>query len=168
MVCDDVIPFADGELSRDRVRAFREHLPGCRACQERLVDALQLSAQLGSMEPEGDWLLVWHDYLVLEEPVGRKTPEATTQVGSAKRFKTYAEAREWAIGLWDIDVFDSLRVFAISVHQLAALCKFRETHGYRWRSLLLHEWDRSDCEPELRQLRNGLGPVWLYRQRIVR
>jgi hypothetical protein len=117
--------------------------------------------------PRGTWLLAWHDYLVLDEPVGGRTPETTGSVEAARRFDTWEEAKGWAVGLWGDDVLDDPRVFPITVDQLAAVRAFKAEHGYRWKSLLSWEWDRGDCEPELRQLRNALGPRWLYRQRLV-
>lgn len=115
------------------------------------------------------WLLAWHDWLVLDEPVGSRAPETTGSMDAAKRFATWDEARRWAIGLWGDDILEKdARVFPISIDQLAAIRTFKEKHGYRWKSLLLWKWDRGDCEPELRQLRNALGPRWLYRQRLIR
>jgi anti-sigma factor RsiW len=47
--CKDLIAFADGELPRDRAQAFRKHLSECRACQEGLMKAMQLSARLSDL-----------------------------------------------------------------------------------------------------------------------
>lgn len=113
------------------------------------------------------WLLAWHDYLVLNEPVSKQAPETTSSADTAMRFATWDAARQWAIGIWGNDVFEDPRVFAISVDQLAAIRSFKSAKGYRWKSLLLWEWDREDCDPELRQLRNALGSRWLYKQRLL-
>ena len=114
------------------------------------------------------WLIAWREHLVLDEPVGQRAPETTNSVEAAKKFATWKDARLWAVGLWDVGVFDDLRVFVISVEQLAALRDWRSRHGCHWRMWLKKEWDRGDCRPELRQLRNNLGSEWLYKQRLVR
>ena len=115
------------------------------------------------------WLIAWHEHLVLAEPVGQRAPETTSEIEAAKRFPTWKDARAWAVGLWGDDVFENTsRVFVISVDQLAALRDWRSRHGLHWRSWLKKWWDRGDCAPELRQLRNALGPEWLYKQRLVR
>lgn len=114
------------------------------------------------------WVLAWHEHLVLAEPVGQRAPETTNSVDAALKFPSWKAARAWAVGLWDVEVFDDPRVFAISVAQLAALRDWRSRHGTHWRMWLRKEWDRDDCAPELRQLRNSLGPTWLRRQRLVR
>ena len=115
------------------------------------------------------WVLAWRGHLVLAEPVGQRAPETTSSVDAAMRFPTYGAARAWAEGLWGGDVLaDASRVFIISVGQLVALRDWRSRHGLRWRMWLKKEWDRDDCKPELRQLRNAFGPEWLHRQRLVR
>ncbi len=115
------------------------------------------------------WLIAWHEHLVLDEPVGQRAPETTSVLEAAKKFATWKDARDWAVGLWGDDVFEKdLRTFVISVDQLAALRDWRSKHGLRWRMWLKKEWDRGDCRPELRQLRNALGAEWLYKQRLVR
>lgn len=114
------------------------------------------------------WVLVWREHLVLAEPVGQRAPETTASVKAALKFDTWKAAQMWAVGLWDVEVFDDPRVFAISVEQLAALLDWRSRHGLHWRMWLKKEWDRGDCKPELRQLRNMYGPEWLHKQRLVR
>lgn len=114
------------------------------------------------------WVLAWRAYLVLDEPTDSRTPETTGSVRAAKKFATWDDATQWAIGLWGSDVFNDPRVFAISVDQLDAIRTFRKTHGRRWKYLLLWEWDQGNSVPELRQLRNALGPRWLYRQGLIR
>jgi hypothetical protein len=114
------------------------------------------------------WVIAWREHLVQDEPVGSRAPGVTDSVEVAKKFATHKDASLWAIGLWGDDIFDKdPRVFPISMDQLAALHVFKKAHGRRWKYLLMWEWDRDDCEPELRQLRNALGPRWLYRQRLV-
>src|SRR5215470_8706958 len=49
--CHDLVSFADGELDAERAAAFREHLRTCEACQEGLVEAMQLSAHLSTLPP---------------------------------------------------------------------------------------------------------------------
>lgn len=41
-LCDKVELFIDGELSPEEAQAFRDHLPGCSACQERFTQLLVL------------------------------------------------------------------------------------------------------------------------------
>jgi hypothetical protein len=114
------------------------------------------------------WLIAWHDQLVMGVPADGRLPKVTRHVENAKKFRTWDEARQWAIDWWGEDIFTDPRKFPISVDQLMAVQAFKKTNGRRWKSLLLWEWDRGDCEPELRQLRNALGPRWLYRQRLIR
>ena len=49
--CDDLYPFADGELDSERAAAFRIHLRTCEPCQTALVEAIQLSARLSELPP---------------------------------------------------------------------------------------------------------------------
>lgn len=49
--CDDLIAFADGELDPERAAAFRVHLRDCEACQNALIEAVQLSARLSELTP---------------------------------------------------------------------------------------------------------------------
>lgn len=51
MPCDDLVPFADGELELEpaRAEAFRSHLRTCAACRAGLLEAMQLSARLGAV-----------------------------------------------------------------------------------------------------------------------
>lgn len=115
------------------------------------------------------WVIAWREHLVLNKPVGQRAPETTNSVEAAKKFATWKDARDWAVSLWGDDVFEKdLRVFVISVDQLAALRDWRSRHGSHWRMWLKTEWDQSNCRPELRQLRNALGPEWLHKQRLVR
>jgi cellulose synthase operon protein C len=51
-LCSDLTSFADGELDSARAAAFRDHLRTCDACQAGLLEALQLSARLSTIEPE--------------------------------------------------------------------------------------------------------------------
>ncbi len=115
------------------------------------------------------WVLAWREHLVLAEPVGQEAPETTDSIDAAMKFPTSAAARAWAEGLWGMKVFEnSSRVFVISVNELIALRYCRDRHGLYWRMWLKKEWDRGDCAPELRQLRNAFGPAWLHKQRLVR
>lgn len=114
------------------------------------------------------WVLAWHRHLVLAEPIGQRAPETTNSIGAAIKFATYGAARAWAESLWGDRALENPRVFVISVGQLVALRDWRSRHGCHWRMWLKKEWDRSDCAPELRQLRNAFGPEWLYKQRLVR
>lgn len=115
------------------------------------------------------WVLAWHENLVLAEPVGQRAPETTSSIVAALKFDTWKAARAWVISLWGEDAFENTsRVFVISVGQLVALRDWRSRHGLHWRMWLKKEWDRGDCAPELRQLRNTFGPTWLHKQRLVR
>ena len=114
------------------------------------------------------WVIAWHERLVLNEPVGQRAPETTGSVDAALKFDAYLAARAWAVGLWDVEVFDDPRVFVISVGQLVALRDWRSRHGLHWRMWLKKMWGRDDCRPELRQLRDVFGPEWLHRQKLVR
>jgi len=49
--CDDLVPFADGELDAERAAAFRAHLASCDACRAGLIEAMQLSARLSELKP---------------------------------------------------------------------------------------------------------------------
>ncbi len=53
-ICDNLVPFADGEISPDDAAAFRVHLKDCEECQERLVEANQLSARLSHVSGDRD------------------------------------------------------------------------------------------------------------------
>jgi hypothetical protein len=109
------------------------------------------------------WVIAWREHLVLDEA------ETTNSLEAALKFPTWRAARDWAVGLWGDDVFENTPyAFVISVEQLAALRDWRSRHGCHWRMWLKKEWDRGDCRPELRQLRNNLGSEWLYKQRLVR
>lgn len=115
------------------------------------------------------WVLAWREYLVLDEPVGQRAPETTNSTNAAMKFPTYGAGRAWAEGLWGMGVLeDASRVFLVSIDQLIALRDWRSQHGLHWRMWLKKEWDRGDCKPELRQLRNTFGPQWLHKQRLVR
>lgn len=131
-------------------------------------DPGQLHGVPGSPEQTVCWVIAWREYLVLAEPVGQRAPETTNSVEVAMKFPTWKAARAGAVGLWNVEVFDDPRVFVISVAQLAALRDWRSRHGDHWRMWLKKRWDRGDCEPDLRQLRNMFGPGWLYKQRLVR
>jgi hypothetical protein len=48
--CDDLVPFADGELSEARAQAFRDHLLTCAACRAGLPETLCLAAQLSDLK----------------------------------------------------------------------------------------------------------------------
>lgn len=48
--CSDLVGFADGELDAERAGAFRQHLDECAACQADLLEAVQLGAQLSTLE----------------------------------------------------------------------------------------------------------------------
>lgn len=115
------------------------------------------------------WVIAWREHLVLAEPAGRHAPETTSSINAAMRFSTYGAARAWAEGQWGMEILaNTSRVFVISVDQLVALRDWRARHGLHWRMWLKKEWDRGDCAPALRQLRNAFGPEWLHRQRLVR
>lgn len=114
-------------------------------------------------------MIAWRKHLVLAEPVGQRAPETTSSINAALKFDTWKAARAWAVELWGKDVFENTScVFAISIGQLDALRDWRSRHGLHWRFWLKKEWDRGDCAPELRQLRNAFGPEWLHKQRLVR
>ena len=49
--CHDLVRFVDGELDTEHAEAFRDHLQTCDACRTGLVEAVQLSAQLSTLEP---------------------------------------------------------------------------------------------------------------------
>lgn len=49
--CHDLVRFADGELEPARADAFRAHLTTCEGCQDGLVVAMQLGAQLSTLLP---------------------------------------------------------------------------------------------------------------------
>ena len=49
--CDNLIPFADGELDPPSADEFRAHLRGCAPCRQYLVDAIELSSQLSTLNP---------------------------------------------------------------------------------------------------------------------
>ncbi len=49
--CSDLVSFVDGELDAEHAEAFRAHLRTCDACQTGLVEAMQLSARLSTLEP---------------------------------------------------------------------------------------------------------------------
>jgi hypothetical protein len=51
--CDDLVPFADGELNPDERTMYREHLSRCRKCRADLLLHLQMTARLSSTN-EGD------------------------------------------------------------------------------------------------------------------
>lgn len=55
----------------------------------------------------------------------------------------------------------------LSTEQVDAMRAYRDPHGRRWKSLLA-EWHSStgDEGPELRQVRNTLGPSWLLTDRL--
>ncbi len=50
--CDDLVPFADGELDADRHCDFALHLQTCESCRAGLIDALRLSAGLSTLQPD--------------------------------------------------------------------------------------------------------------------
>lgn len=115
------------------------------------------------------WVIAWGEHLVLSAPAGQQTPETTDAIGEAIKFPTYGAGRAWVEGLWGMDVLeDNSRVFLISVSELVVLRTYRSRRGIRWRMWLKKEWDRSDCQWELRRLRNVFGPEWLHKQRLVR
>lgn len=115
------------------------------------------------------WVIAWREHLVLAEPIGQLAPETTDSIDAAMKFPTAAAARAWAERLWGDNVLqDTSRVFVISMSELIALRDWRSRHGLHWRMWLKKEWDRGDCKPELRQLRNMFGPRWLHKQRLVR
>lgn len=85
-------------------------------------------------------------------------------------FETRTAAVDWLTDLWGPETPET---FAISRVQLAALIAYKDARGRFWKSQLSREWERSDYgnnphSAELQQLRNQLGPRWLYRQRLVR
>ncbi len=115
------------------------------------------------------WIIAWHEHLVLTGPIDQHTPETTDSMDEAMKFPTYGSGRAWVEELWGMDILQNVsRVFLISTDQLIALRGWRARRGNRWRMWLKKEWDRSDCAPELRQLRNMFGPEWLHKQRLVR
>ncbi len=59
--CDDLVAYVDGELPPGRAGDYREHLKGCDRCRERVVEELQLSAQLASLPglPSRPGPLLW-------------------------------------------------------------------------------------------------------------
>lgn len=48
--CDDLTPFADGELSPERADAFRAHLVTCDRCCEELTWTMALNARLSLLK----------------------------------------------------------------------------------------------------------------------
>lgn len=52
--------------------------------------------------------------------------------------------------------------------QLSALTSFKQKHGRQWRSKLKSLWasGRDESQPELRSLRNDIGPAGLDRLKI--
>ena len=44
--CTDLSPFIDGELTDERAEAFRVHLASCAACDQGLLDGMQLMVRL--------------------------------------------------------------------------------------------------------------------------
>jgi anti-sigma factor RsiW len=46
--CDDLVAFADGELSDAQADAFRGHLSECKACRDNLVSEMQLGSRLSA------------------------------------------------------------------------------------------------------------------------
>lgn len=115
------------------------------------------------------WLIAWRDHLVLAKPVGQRAPETTSSIDAALKFPTAAAARLWAESLWGDDVLEQRHlVFVIRTDELIALRDWRATHSVHWRHWLKLWWDRGDCRPELRRIRNAFGPEWLHRQRLVR
>lgn len=48
--CDDLVSFADGELSVRAAARFRAHLSSCDGCRCGLVDAMALSARLADID----------------------------------------------------------------------------------------------------------------------
>lgn len=51
MICDDLIQFVDGELSRARSDGFRLHLASCKSCSVHLLWELQIAAHLSQLTP---------------------------------------------------------------------------------------------------------------------
>jgi len=48
-LCEELVPFIDGELPRHVEREFRDHLKRCPVCQHRMPAELQLGAQLTTL-----------------------------------------------------------------------------------------------------------------------
>ena len=51
MICANLGPFCDGELSTSDADAFRAHLPTCEACQLGLEDWMQIAAHASDALP---------------------------------------------------------------------------------------------------------------------
>jgi anti-sigma factor RsiW len=49
--CADLLALVDGELDAERAQAFRDHLPDCEPCKVKLLEVMQLVAQLSASEP---------------------------------------------------------------------------------------------------------------------
>lgn len=45
--------------------------------------------------------------------------------------------------------------------QATALRKYAHLHGHYWKAQLEKDWLRASATPELHQLRNTHGPLWL-------
>lgn len=50
--CLDRVPFVDGELEPAEADEFRAHLAECDECREHVVEDVQLTAQLGTLDDE--------------------------------------------------------------------------------------------------------------------
>lgn len=93
MNCNDLTAFADGEMSDSDAAAFREHIAGCLACEDKLVQALQMSARL-SDAPVTDAVQFAATRIADEGTFWSETPlrpcgfsEATTRVDTRRRHR---------------------------------------------------------------------------------
>src|ERR1044071_8596605 len=86
-LCDNLISYVDGELDAPEADAFREHLKTCEDCPARLVEAVQLTAQLstlrGGVTPETDSAVVPPPVALLPSP--QPQPNGGEVSGSARR-----------------------------------------------------------------------------------
>jgi anti-sigma factor RsiW len=44
--CDELVPFADGELDASRADKFRDHLKACDDCRKNIIEHVDLVARL--------------------------------------------------------------------------------------------------------------------------
>lgn len=51
VICLDLVPFLDGNLSATDAQRFRDHLGVCQICESRLGDQMQMITQLASSGP---------------------------------------------------------------------------------------------------------------------
>jgi hypothetical protein len=57
--------------------------------------------------------------------------------------------------------------YALTMEQLAALKAYAAENGHAWKSALRVDWmTGKNMTPELQQIRNHFGPIWLQRFRL--